>query len=42
MTLTSTGHIEFEDIDFGIKKSFGEHNTFSMDALFNEEWAIWR
>jgi hypothetical protein len=31
------GHIEFEDVDFGISKNFGEHNTFAFDALFNED-----
>jgi hypothetical protein len=25
-----------EDIDFAVTKSFGEHNTFVFDALFNE------
>ena len=31
------GNIEFEDIDFGIVKSFGEHNEFGINAAFNED-----
>jgi hypothetical protein len=27
----------FEDIDFGVTKSFGEHNEFSFDVAFNED-----
>ncbi len=31
------GNLEFEDIDFGVTKQFGEHNEFSFDAAFNED-----
>jgi hypothetical protein len=34
---TATGHLKFEDVDFGMTKSFGEHNEFGINAAFNEE-----
>ncbi len=38
--IDNDGRIEFEYIDFEIEKSFGEHNTFMIDAYFNENGLI--